>query len=132
MSDEVKNEVVEENKKEDKFAKYDNETLLKQIRACKKLRLVFILVGAFLALGGIVMGFFGFVYLIGGALAVVITLGYGDISDLTAVAGGLLVGGLGVMLVGVAMIIAGSIVTSVKIKHRNHVLSERDYFIEER
>lgn len=121
MSDKVK-----------KYESYDNEKLVHQISVCKKLRLVFILVGAFLALGGIVMGFFGFVYLIGGALAVVITLGYGDISDLTAVAGGLLVGGLGVMLVGVAMIIAGSIVTSVKIKHRNHVLSERDYFIEER
>lgn len=132
MSDEVKNEVVEENKKEDKFAKYDNETLVKQISVCKKLRLVFILVGALLALGGAVMAFFGFIYLLGGALAVVFTLGYGDISDLADMAGALLASGFVVHVAGLAMIIAGAIVTSVKIKRRNHALSERDYFTEER
>ena len=111
-----------------KYESYDNEKLVHQISVCKKLRLVFILVGAFLALGGIVMAFFGFVYLIGGTLAVVLTLGYGDISDLAALGGGLLIGGFGVLVIGAVMIIVGAIVTSVKIKHRNHVLSERDYF----
>ena len=111
--------------KVNKLKDYDNEKLLKQIKTCKALRIVFIVAGVVLILLAAFFLFYGFAHGIAGVLAIVLTGGYADISEIMARGGAFMIASIPTGLVGLASVIAGSIVTSVKIKHRKLELSSR-------
>lgn len=111
--------------KVNKLKDYDNEKLNHQIKVCKKLRIVFIVAGVVLILLAAFFLFYGFAHGIAGVLAIVLTGGYADISEIMARGGAFMIASIPTGLVGLASVIAGSIVTSVKIKHRKLELSSR-------
>ena len=111
--------------KVNKLRNYTSEDLKKQVSVCKKLRIVFIVVGIVLTLGGGFLFFYGFAHVWAGIFAIIFSGGYADDSELMNQGGGLMFGGMPVFFIGLATIIAGPIVTSVKIKNRKKELIER-------
>lgn len=111
--------------KVNKLENYSAEDLKKQVKVCKKLRIVFIVVGAVATLGGGFLFFYGFAHVWAAILAIVLTGGYADISDIMDHAGALMFSGIPVFALGLATVIAGPIVTSVKIKNRKKELVRR-------
>ena len=108
-----------------KFQDYETEKLFHQVKVCKALRIVFIVTGVVLILLAAFFLFYGFAHGIAGVLAIVLTGGYADVSEVMAKGGAFIIASLPTFLVGLASIIAGSIVTSVKIKHRRLELESR-------
>ena len=106
----------------------ETEYLKKQLKTCKTLKILFIIFGIVFILGGATMFFFGFAYVLGGVLGVVLTLGYGDPSELFALGTALYLSGIFVIVIGLVMLIAGTIVTSVKIRNRRAILDLRGDF----
>ena len=100
-------------------------TLIKEVGVCKKLRIVFIVVGIFLTLGGGFLFFYGFAHVWAAILAIILTGGHADVSDIMNTAGYMMFGGIPIFAIGLATVIAGPIVTSVKIKHRKEELLRR-------
>ena len=111
--------------KNNKLENYSVEDLKKEVKVCKKLRIVFIVVGAVVTLGGGFLFFYGFAHVWAGILAIIISLGYADISDIMNAGGALMFAGIPVFAIGLATVIAGPIVTSVKIKNRKKELVRR-------
>ena len=103
----------------------DTETLKKQAKTCKILRIVFIIVGIVLILLSLFFFGFGFAHGIAGVLAIVLTGGYADVNEIMAKGGAYIIASLPTFLIGAGTLIAGSIVTSVKIKHRKAELLSR-------
>ena len=58
-------------------------------------------------------------------LAIILTGGYADIDEIMAKGGAYMIASLPTGLIGLATLIAGTIVTSVKIKHRKAELLSR-------
>ena len=112
--------------KVNKLQAYDTEKLRKQLKTCKILRIVFIIGGILITLGGGFLFFYGYAHVIAAVLAIALTGGHADITDIMNAAGNLMFGGLPVFLIGLATVIAGPIVTSVKIKHRKKELERRE------
>ena len=111
--------------KVNKLKDYETDKLFHQVKVCKALRIVFIVAGVVLILLAAFFLFYGFAHGIAGVLAIVLTRGYADVSEVMAKGGAFIVASLPTGLVGLASIIAGSIVTSVKIKHRRAELLSR-------
>lgn len=111
--------------KENKFENYSVEDLQKQIKVCKNLRLVFIIVGVVLTLGGGFLFFYGYAHVIAAILAIVLSGGHADISEIMGAAGIYMYLGGPLFLLGLVIVIAGPIVTSVKLKHRKKELLRR-------
>ena len=111
--------------KVNKLKDYDNEKLNHQIKVCKKLRIVFIVVGIVMTLGGGFMFFWGWAHIWAAIIAIMFSGGHADVSELMNQGGGLMIGGMPVFFIGIAMVITGPIVTSVKIKHRKLELLSR-------
>lgn len=115
-------------KEKKKLDEMETEKLKKQVKTCKILRLVFIIGGALFVVGGGFLFFLGLAYLYGGVLAIVFTGGHADISELAATGYAVMLIGIVVNLIGLGAVIAGPIVTSVKIKHRRAILADRGEF----
>ena len=102
----------------------DIELLEKKIKKLKILRLIFILGGILFIVGGAFLSIYGIAYIFGGVFAVIISAGNADVSDLAGAGYIMFIAGIVVMILGLGSIIAGSIVTSVKIKNRNAQLMD--------
>ena len=111
--------------KVNKLEAYSVEDLKKQISVCKKLRIIFIVVGIVVTLGGGVLFFYGFAHVIAAVMAIALTGGYADITDILNAAGAYMFAGIPVFVIGLATLIVGITVTSVKIKHRKKELIAR-------
>ena len=111
--------------KVNKLHSYDNEKLRHQLSVCKKLRIVFIIVGILLTLGGGFLFFYGYAHIIAAILAIALSGGHADISDIMNTAGYMMFSGIPIFVIGLGTVIAGPIVTSVKIKHRKLELLSR-------
>lgn len=107
---------------------YPTEKLQKQTKTCKILRLIFIIGGILLILGSLALIVMGFIYGMASVLAIILTAGYADVSEIAAQGVPAFVSGLVLFPIGLATLIAGSIVTSVKIRNRRAILEVRGDF----
>ena len=103
----------------------DTETLRKQLKTNKILKLVFIISGILMILGSLALILMGFVYGMATILAIILTAGYADVSGVAAQGVPAFISGIVLFPIGLAVLIAGTIVTSVKIRNRRDILLER-------
>ena len=107
---------------------YPTEKLERQVKTCKILRIIFIVGGILLTLGGCALIVLGFIYGFAAVLAIIFSAGYADVSDIANQGAPAFVSGLVMFPIGLAVLIAGSIVTTVKIRNRRAILDLRGDF----
>lgn len=115
----------EKKEKVNKLLNVDTEKIKHDLKVCKKLRIVFLVVGIVLTLGGGFLFFYGFAHVFAAVLAIVLSGGHADISEIMNTAGYMMISGFPIFIIGLLLLLVGVIVTSVKIVHRKKELLRR-------
>lgn len=115
----------EKTEKVNRLLSYDTEKLQKELKVCRKLFVVFLVVGIVFTIGGGFLFFYGLAHVWAAILAILFSGGHADVGEIMNTAGYMFIAGFPIFLMGIGSLTAGVIVTSLKIVHRKKELIRR-------